>query len=331
MNLNTHFEQNENIQIINPQSIWRKKGNAFFNTYYLSILDNTSYLPKIQVNAIKYVDKNINAYEESINNSAVNNTNDATTRADLEQKIPIITGSAILENKNIRIYDIKWSKNYSKLITDNFKILDYKVERYDNNTNAIAILIKAKYANLYDFKINNKNIKNQKIKKLKSTLPDFKIIYYATIDKTIKAFKFNYFNPSKATFHYESLPVDLKQETISTQTNINPKNNNFTILKIIFMATLILIFIAFYIFQNNKLYLIPIFITSIVLIMTIIPFNTTILPKGTKIKILPIEKSTICSILDKDTEVKILQQKNGFLKVLFKNKVGWVNDKIINK
>jgi hypothetical protein len=55
-----------------------------------------------------------------------------------------------------------------------------------------------------------------------------------------------------------------------------------------------------------------------------------ILQKGTKIKILPIQKSTIFEILDRETKVNVLKYKNDFVKVIFNNKVGWVHKDVIN-
>jgi uncharacterized pyridoxamine 5'-phosphate oxidase family protein len=56
-----------------------------------------------------------------------------------------------------------------------------------------------------------------------------------------------------------------------------------------------------------------------------IPNSRIILPKDTKIYILPTSSSTIYKIVQKKSEVEVLIKKDKFIKVLFKNKnIGWV-------
>lgn len=353
------FEDSKNIKILNKDEEWVwESNNVFFNTYYISLLSKYASLPKMKVSVVSYEDINATSIDdnEEINATSIDNDEDIEeviaqeedeSDQDMEEnsienidgeqvlkpqkKQVIIAGSTFLNKKKIKVFSIKWNKNYSSVIAKDFKINDYQVEQYDKNTNIIAIEIEAKEANLYDFEISNPDIIKQKIDIKEIQMPHSNIIYHAIINKNLKQFKFNYFLPSKSAFKYESLPILLEQETISTQTDINPKNNNFETLKIIFVAIIILIFTALLVFRKRPIYIIGVLIFGGILINIIMPLEKAILPKGAKIKILPIKKSTIFLILKQDIKAEVVKYQNGFAKVIFNNKIGWVDEKSIEE
>jgi hypothetical protein len=349
------FENSPYIKIHNIDSQWTwDKDTTFLNTYYISLSSIYSHLPQISISTVKYKDINnnpevtdgVSSYISSIfkdndinKTSDINNTDDTNKTSDINITDEVIEeapqekqikATVILKSKRLSILPIKWSKNYSNLLVKDFSIVNYDVKKYNSEENIISIDIDTKYSNLYDFNIHSDDIITQGLDLSSRSLPYSSGVYYAIVNKKLKSFKFNFFNLTTHSFEYKSLPIWVEHETISTQTDINPSTGNFKLLKTIFICIIILIFIAFFIFRKKKVYLFIAFIMTLVLIRYLLPLDTIMLQQGTKIKILPIQKSTIFEILDRETKVNVLKYKNNFVKVIFNNKVGWVHKDVID-
>jgi hypothetical protein len=65
----------------------------------------------------------------------------------------------------------------------------------------------------------------------------------------------------------------------------------------------------------------------VVIISIKMPYNKITLPIGTKIKILPLDKSTIFLITKEKTRVEVIKKYKNFIKIIINNKVGWIYEK----
>jgi hypothetical protein len=299
-----------------------------------------THLPRVEVSTISYKDVNNSNDEYFLDNISfyvkkifedINETNLSTSNKEDILQEKIIIGSTKLDNKKIHIRSIRWNKNYSKLITKEFKILNYDTKKYSNTHNLITIDLESKYGNLYDFNIHSKDIVKQSLHIIPTTWPYVKAKYKAIVSKNLKYFKFNYFDIEKSTFQYKSLPIWIQHETVSTQTDINPSTSNFKLLKIIFISTVILFFIFLFIFYKRYIYLIAMGIFIYILVRMIMPLDSIVLKENTKIKILPIEKSTVFYITREEIKAKVIKYQNNFVKIIFNNKIGWINENVLSK
>ena len=119
---------------------------------------------------------------------------------------------------------------------------------------------------------------------------------------------------------------------MSTQTELNPQNDPFYAYKktALYVGVILLLFL--YIFSKNTT---PLIFACILIGFHIYnkdPHSVGIVSKDAKVKILPIEKSTIFYIPNSDEKVEIFEQNNNYYKVLFENgKIGWVNSQYLIK
>ena len=151
-------------------------------------------------------------------------------------------------------------------------------------------------------------------------------MFYTILPKNKKSFKFYYFNTSENKFNKIEIPIILKENIISTQTDINPNENKFFTPTNLFILTLIAIsLIIFLIYQSTWLLIFP-FLFSILILIQFIPKGEIVVKKGTKLQILPTSTSTVFYIVKKDTKAKILNKRNNYIKVKIDNKIGWVNE-----
>ncbi|MEA3352790.1 MAG: hypothetical protein U9Q33_03095 [Campylobacterota bacterium] len=251
-------------------------------------------------------------------------------------KLPSITVALILENEIIEYISIKppsikfekiaINQNlFSNVIASKLDIISIRTKQFDNKSLLSTINIEAKNSNLENLKLNKYN--DQGIKSLEGNYSAQNLFFYTIIPIHEKEIKFTYYNTNEKDFVTVSIPVDLKEELVSTQTDLNPYNDSMVLYKKILVTLLLLIAISLYTFTRKNIY---IFISTVFLIMLaylFIPNKKIILNKGENIYILPTKNSTLYNTLKQKEIVEIINQKENYKKVLFKNQnIGWIKE-----
>jgi len=221
-------------------------------------------------------------------------------------------------NKIIHIKPLPSIKYFSGVIANNLKIIN-PISSKDKNNTILSFSIKCKNCNIEDFNISD--IKTEQQLKVAS---DNEATYYIILPSSYKKFIFYYYNLKENKFQKIEIPIILKEKTISTQTNINPKENKFLTPLNIFILILIAIgLIIFLIFQKIWLLIFPIILSGAILIQ-LIPKGEIILKPGTKVQILPTQNSTVFYIVKKTQKAKILNKRGNYIKIKINNKIGWI-------
>ena len=221
-------------------------------------------------------------------------------------------------NKIITIKKLPKIKNFSGVLAEKFNIINPISSEYEDKKTILSFTIKCENCNIEDFKLD----KDENL----TVVSQNEATYYIVVPKTQRELTFYYYNTAQNRFEKETVPVILKEETISTQTDINPSENKiFTPLNIMILVLIATGIIIFLIYQRIWLLVFPLFL-SIYLIMQFIPKGDIILKKGTKVQILPTKNSTVFYIVKKETNAKILNKKDNYVKIKINNKIGWVNE-----
>ena len=221
-------------------------------------------------------------------------------------------------NNIIKTIPIPKINHFCGVLSDNLKVTNPIATKYNNNQILLSFTIKCPKCNLKDFHLNN--MEKLTLDKLNEAS------YYIVLPNNQKKLNFYYLNTKTKNFQEIKIPIILKENTISTQTNINPnKNNFFTPVNILYLIFIAIGLIIFLIYQKIWLLLISL-IFSIPLIMPFIPKGEILLKKGDKITILPTFNSTIIYIVKKHQKVKILKKVNNYIEIKINNKTGWVNE-----
>ena len=221
-------------------------------------------------------------------------------------------------NKKITIKNLPKIKNFSGVLAEKFNIINPISSEYENNKTILSFTIKCVNCNIEDFKLN----KDENL----TVVSQNEATYYTVLPKTQKKLTFYYYNTKQNRFEKETVPVILKEETISTQTDINPSENKiFTPLNIMILVLIAIGIVIFLIYQKIWLLIFPLLL-SIYLIIQLLPKGNVILKKGTKVQILPTKNSTVFYIVKKETNAKILNKKGNYIKIKINNKIGWINE-----
>ena len=217
-------------------------------------------------------------------------------------------------------------QNFSNIIASDITIENPIASKYDNYTNMISFTIKYKLANINDFYINSPFIKEEKI-----TLTDNNstATFYAIVDKKIKYFTFYYFNTQKEKYEKISIPINIKEEKISTQTNLKPEENTIFTPINLFLITLIFFSIIIAIIFNSFLIgFIPVLLTSLLIYINL-PKGEKKLRANSKVYILPIPQSIIFLTTQKEYKVQVLKTYKNYSKIKLNQKIGWVKNEDI--
>ena len=214
-------------------------------------------------------------------------------------------------------------KRYSNVIASQFEISSINTKQYTNDELLSVIVINAKNSNLEEFYLSSFDI--QKIIDI-SWDEDIQTLYYSVIvPKHTKNIKFEYYNFLEDKFMLINIPINLKEDLVSTQTDLNPYENDMIYYKKITLGVIVMFFMMIYYFRRKFKYLFIGILFMTFLIILMIPNQKMIVKENTKVYILPTKNSTIYKVVEEKQEVEILIENENFLKILFINgNLGWI-------
>jgi hypothetical protein len=288
-------DKKSSLKLLTKDIIWYKKSdNVYRTTLQFKVLKDKAVIPKITI-------------------SVLNNNNS-------------VLGRTYLSSKRITYRKIAINKDkYSNIIASDLNVKNIKTKQYTNKELIHVLSIKATNSNLEEFHISK--FKNQGVKVLDSTKNEQMLYYFVITPIGQRAISFNYFNTAQNKFININLPISIKEELVSTQTDLNPYENDMKIYKSIAVSVVVLFFLMMYYFTREYFYLFFTVITMTFLIYMLYPNKTIEIKSNTKVYILPTANSTVFSILKEKQKAQILIEKEKFLKILFKNNsVGWIKN-----
>ncbi len=285
------FKDSKDYKIFNPNKEWQKVDeNRYIKSIYIKYLSLISATPKINV---------VVEFEKGFKNKAS------------------------ITLPPIKIVKLASKELFSGVIADNLEIINHSEKVYDDKSNIVLLELNATNSNLDDFKIPY--AKKSGIDEFKDSGESQKIFGFALIPNSLETFKFNYFNPKSNRYELKSFNINLKDQSVSTQTDLNPTKNKFAFYKSMVLLGLGVLFLLLFLKSKS---LLSLFFAILLLGYTAylnIPMKTVLLKKGTGLKILPTFNSTIFYIVPKDTKANVAYEREGYYKVILENqKIGWV-------
>jgi len=294
--ISTNIEtQNTSLELLTQDIIWYKLNeNLYEATLQFKVRNDNVKLPKITISLI-----------------------------DEENEL---IDKSIIKNKKIIYRKIAINqKKYSNIIASQFEVKKIKTKQYTNKELIHVLSIKAVNSNLEEFYLNS--FKNQGTKVLDSVSNTQMLYYFIITPIDQKSIDFNYFNTKENIFINISLPINIEEKLVSTQTDLNPYGNDMKIYKSAAIAMVVLFFLMIYFFKREFFFLFFAVLFMTLLIYMLYPNKTLLLNKGIKVYILPTHNSTVFSILKKEEKAQLLIRKDKFSKVLFKNNsIGWIKN-----
>ncbi len=282
------LEGGRNIEALDPKALVRPQAISHL-TFYFKALGTTVELPAF---VVRYEDSERGYRTESIRLSAIR---------------------------------LNPPAHFSGLLARNVKLENYQASAYEKDANILALQLSISYGNLEDFHLAGA-IK-QGIDSRMGDLNATTLLYYAVYPASRETVEFSYFNLTKNRYEKFQIPIIVKRTGVSTETDLDPQASEFTKFKIAATAVLIALWLVLWWRRGGWLYPLLIFAAGAYLVTYLIPLKTICLKQGATVYLLPTPQSTPFLRLPSKTDVKEMDDRDGYTKVQFSNnRIGWVKN-----
>jgi hypothetical protein len=239
-------------------------------------------------------------------------------------------GIVVIKKYTISITKLKYRDDFCGVLSADMKIKTSQASTYDESNNLVTLSIEAYEANIENMHL--RDVVENGIENIKRKGAKVIAEFYVVIPVSQKKLRFTYFNTIKEQYIYLDINIDIKDSTVSTQSQINPKDDNFDRLKKYLFMSLILLFLILFLWKKDFFYLLLMFVSVAILSIFYLPKDKICISQGTPLYILPTNGSRICSTIDEEFTADVLGERAKFYKVEYSNGViGWIKDENICK
>jgi hypothetical protein len=250
-------------------------------------------------------------------------------------KIPLIT--ITLRDKSIKLDPIeipvealKRRDNFSGVIASGLKIKSYQASVYDGSTNLVGISLEAYDANLEDIYVPD--ALKDGVENIKRTGSKIEGDYYIVLPSEQSRLVFSYFDTIKDKFIDKEIPISIDDGSVAAQTDLNPRDDSFEILKKYTLIGLIIIFVLLFLWKRDFFYLIVGVISAAILLTFYTPLSKVCIKAGSPLYIIPTSNSTIIQYTDQKLITTELGIRNEYHKIEYTNGIiGWIKNEDICK
>jgi hypothetical protein len=292
-NISTVYTQNPTIKILSENNIWRKIDDGKYELFLLLQVKSASFkLPDIRVTT----------------------TNTAT-----------VTSSQLLDGPQYDATSIVKSPIFCGVLAKELAIKGFTTTKISDEENRLTLEITASDSNLNDFRFDKTVVNDQKMVQNLYTFSKSAIKYDVTLPASKKIFEFEFFNLSTNKFEKKNIPVKLKEDEVSTQSELAPKSNISDLYQL--LGVFLLAAGLYYYGQKTERRFLKFLAFASLLLIYPLMFNqdTIVIKKGSMISILPTTNSTIFEITKEEYKVEKLFETDKYYKIKLENdKVGWV-------
>ncbi len=239
-------------------------------------------------------------------------------------------GKVSFEPVTIPVGKLKLRKDFCGVLAADMSIKTSQASAYDDQNNIITLSIEAYEANLENMMINGYS--DNGVENIVRNYAKVRAEYYVIVPIGQTELKFTYFNTIKKQYVFLQTPITVKDSSVATQSQLNPKDDSFEKLKKDTFVGLSIFFFLLFLIKRDFFFL----ILSVVSVTTLLTFYTPkekiCINEGSSIYILPTYTSRISQKSDERYDTFILGTRADYYKIEYKNGViGWVKNEDICK
>jgi hypothetical protein len=286
----------QGLSLLNEAPTREQQGRYFYDTFYFVATDKTASLP------------DFTAFIQS----------DGTHEY----------ASTTLKGQALNVVALNPKKDFSNIIADSFEVIEYKTTSYDASHNIIVFRADASRCDIASFHL--KNVFKQGIESIVASPFESKLTYYAIIDKSLENLNFSYFNLHRNTFLNIALPIIVNDDSVTTQSDLTPKDASREILKVIAASIIVVGGVILLLWRKKYIYIVFVIFPLAYIGYILVPSKEICVKESANIYLLPMEHGTIFE----QTQQRSFLQKEGstkeFVKVKLDNeKIGWIKNEDI--
>ncbi|WP_294951425.1 hypothetical protein [Sulfurovum sp.] len=244
----------------------------------------------------------------------------------------IVSGSVdtSLDPQTIPLAHLKPRKDFCGVLAADMKIKGSQVSNYDEKNHLVTLSIEAYEANLEDMHL--KHVEESGLEDLHRTFAKVTAEFYVVLPLKQKNIRFTYFNTIKNQYVFLEASAELADDSVTTQSDLNPKEDSFEKLKKYTFVFLTGFFLLMSLVKRDFFFLVLGVVSLITLLTFYIPHKKICVKQGAPLYLLPTQTSTIGTKIDEDFETSLLGKREEFRKIEYKNGIiGWVKNEDLCK
>jgi len=235
-----------------------------------------------------------------------------------------------LPGKTVSLGSLEVRDDFCGVLAADMKIENSQVSNYDEKNNLVTLSIDAFEANLEDMYLNN--VLESGIEHLQRAKSKVISEFYFVIPDSQKSISFTYFNTIQNQFVTMTTPIKLQNNTVVSQTDLNPKEDSFDLLKKYTLMILLAFFLLMFLLKRDFFYLVLGTVTFITLLTLYVPHKKICVKQGSPLFVLPTETSTMSTKIDEEFTTSLLGEHGEYKKVEYQNgMIGWIKNEDVCK
>ncbi len=281
------FDSESSVRPLFKKPLMIKNGNDSFFTFYFKAYSNDFELPEL----------------------TITDTNETTSLA--ATTIPIAT--------------LKPREDFCGVLAAEMKIKTSQASTYDGKNNLMTLSIEAFEANLENMHLQA--VSEDGIENIQRNNAKVRAEYYVVVPASQKNIKFTYFNTIKGQYVFLQAPITIRDYSISTQSELNPKDDSFDKVKKMTFVGFSIFFFLLFLWKRDFFYLVLAVVTIITLLTFYTPKEEICIKQGAPLYILPTFTSQVSTKIDRELTRPLLGERMEFNKIEYQNGIiGWVKD-----
>ena len=243
--------------------------------------------------------------------------------------LPSLTASidkhqATLEGEKIEGVTPNPDKKFSGILADTFKVTTLDAKKYDNKHNILTFEAIAEHCNIKTFNLPLAN--EQGFERSKVGIDHSSMTYYAVIPKKYDKLEFTYFNLKKERYIKITMPIEVIDDSVSTQSDLKPQESKNYIIKIAMASAVILIALILLIVYRKWWIAIFVILPGVYIALQATPAQEVCVKANAPLYLLPIENATIFDVLSSQGLFEVKHSVKGYKQITHNKKIGWVSE-----
>ena len=284
--LKYHFKGGRGARVQNASPYRKDKGSYVLDTFYFMATSSNIVLPTITATIGKH--------------------------------------STSLKGEKITGVTLNPDQKFAGILADDFKVTNIDAKKYDNKHNIITFEAEAKHCNIKKFHLNLAN--EQGFERSKVGINSSSMTYYAVIPKKYDKLEFTYFNLKKERYVKIKMPIEVVDDSVSTQSDLKPTESKNYLIKIAMAAAVIVIAIILLIVYRKWWIVIFIIVPGVYIALQATPAQKICVNANAPLYLLPIENATVFDQLASQGEFEVKHSVKGFKQITHNKKIGWVSE-----
>ena len=236
----------------------------------------------------------------------------------------IDTEKSILGGESIEGVSLNPDNKFANILADSFQITAVDAKKYDNKHNILTFDAKAEHCNINAFKLNG--VEDQGFESVNGGIKTASMTYYAVLPKKHEKLEFTYFDLEKERYMKVRIPIEVIDDSVSTQSDLKPTENKNYIIKMAVAAGIIVIALVLLIVYRKWWFALFIIVPGAYIALQAAPAENICVNADASVYLLPMENATVFDIVSSQGNFEVKHSVEGYKQIAYNKKIGWISE-----